>query len=108
MDASDCIISKPGGLTTSEALAKNLPMIIVNPIPGQEDRNTEFLLNNGCAMYVTKTSPLDEVLYQFFHYPEKIDNMKKNISLIAKPNATKDICDFLCEKCKSQNEIIKF
>ncbi len=95
MDAADCIVTKPGGLTSSEALAKGLPMIIVNPIPGQEDRNTEFLLNNGVAMYVTKTCPMDEVIYQFFYFRDKIANMKKNIALIGKPNATKNMCEYL-------------
>lgn len=95
MDAADCIVTKPGGLTTSEALAKGLPMIIVNPIPGQEDRNTEFLLNNGVAMYVTDTCPMDEVIYQFFYFRDKIANMKKNIALIGKPNATKNMCEYL-------------
>ena len=42
MDASDCILTKPGGLTVSECLAKCIPMVLINPIPGQEDRNTEF------------------------------------------------------------------
>ena len=41
MDAADCIVTKPGGLTTSESLAKGLPMIIINPIPGQEERNLQ-------------------------------------------------------------------
>lgn len=99
MDASDCIITKPGGLTSSEALAKRLPMIIVNPIPGQEDRNTEFLVNNGAAMSVTATSPLDEVLYQFFDNPRKADIMREAISLISKPNSTRDICEFSKNLC---------
>ena len=47
MDAADVIVTKPGGLTTSEFLAKGLPAIVLDPIPGQEDRNVEFLLNNG-------------------------------------------------------------
>ncbi len=95
MDASDCIISKPGGLTTSEALAKRLPMVIVDPIPGQEDRNTEFLTNNGVAMSVTSTSPLEDVLYQLFADPRRIDLMKNAIDIIAKPNSTSDICEFV-------------
>lgn len=103
MDASDCIITKPGGLTTSEAMAKNLPMIIVNPIPGQEERNTEFLLNNGAAMAVTPTCRLEEALFQFFYYPEKIENMKRNIALLRKPNATEDICRFILNKYKEDH-----
>ncbi len=94
MDASDCIITKPGGLTSSEAMAKGLPMVIVNPIPGQEDRNTQFLTNNGAAMSVTSTCPLDEVLYQLLANPRRIEVMRDAISLIAKPNSTRDICEF--------------
>ena len=104
MDASDCIITKPGGLSTSEALAKNLPIIIINPIPGQEQRNTEFLLNNGVAMYVTKTCPLDDVIFQFFFFPEKIENMKRNINLLKRPNATRDICEFIVNEHKNKNK----
>ncbi|MHC1694424.1 MAG: glycosyltransferase [Eubacteriales bacterium] len=95
MDASDCIITKPGGLTTSEALAKNLPILMINPIPGQEDRNVEFLLNNGMGMYITKTTPLDEIVFQFFLYPEKIANMKRNIALLSKPESSREICEFV-------------
>jgi processive 1,2-diacylglycerol beta-glucosyltransferase len=104
MDASDCIVTKPGGLSTSEALAKNLPIIIVNPIPGQEERNTEFLLNNGVAMRVTKTCPLDEVIFQFFFFPEKIENMKRNINLLRRPNATHDICEFIYAEYKNRKK----
>jgi processive 1,2-diacylglycerol beta-glucosyltransferase len=50
MGASDLIITKPGGLTVSEALAKRLPIVIINPIPGQEAKNTEFLLEKGAAV----------------------------------------------------------
>ncbi|MCL2775349.1 MAG: glycosyltransferase [Oscillospiraceae bacterium] len=102
MDASDCIITKPGGLSTSEAFAKNLPIIMINPIPGQEERNTEFLLNNGVAMNVTKTCPLDEVIFQFFFFPEKIENMKRNISLLRRPNSTRDICEFIANEYKNK------
>ncbi len=45
--AADLVISKPGGLTTSEVLARGAAMVIVNPIPGQESRNSDYLLENG-------------------------------------------------------------
>lgn len=99
MDAADCIITKPGGLTTSEALAKGLPMIIVDPIPGQEDRNTEFLLNNGIAMKVTPTAPLDELIWQLFYDGERLDCIKQSISHISKPESTKNICEFAKKIC---------
>ena len=94
MDASDCIVTKPGGLTSSEAMAKGLPMIIVNPSPGQEDRNTEFLVNNGCAMAVSPTYSLEEIVYTLFNVPGKIDAMKESIKIFAHPDSTRRICDF--------------
>lgn len=95
MDAADCIVTKPGGLTTSEALAKSLPIVMVNPIPGQEERNVEFMLNNGIAVNVTPTFPIDEALFEMFLKPEKLENMERNIRLVGKPNATADLCDFI-------------
>lgn len=95
MDAADCIVSKPGGLTTSEALAKKLPMLIVDPIPGQEQRNTEFLLNHGAAMAASQTTPLTELVYQVFTSPTRLQIMRNAISEIAKPNSTRDACEFV-------------
>ncbi len=99
MDAADCIITKPGGLTTSEALAKGLPLILINPIPGQEERNTEFLLNNGMAQQVTATYPLSDALFQFFYYPEKVENLIKNIRIVGKRGSTEKLCDHIAEHC---------
>lgn len=95
MDASDCIITKPGGLTTSEFLAKQLPAIIMNPIRGQEDRNTEFLVNNGAAIMVTKTFGLDEALFEVLTSDWRLKVLKESVENIGKPNSTKDLCDFL-------------
>lgn len=95
MAASDCIITKPGGLTTSEALAMDLPLIVIDPIPGQEERNRDFLLNNGAAMSVNETCPIDEVLYQLFRNPDRISNMKNSIAFLKKPDSTKALVDHI-------------
>ncbi|OGO92971.1 MAG: hypothetical protein A2Y17_06995 [Clostridiales bacterium GWF2_38_85] len=95
MDASDIIVTKPGGLTTSEALAKQLPMILCDPIPGHEERNIEFLLNNGVAMATSESVQLDELIFQYFYYEKRAVNMKSNIDLIRKPNSSKELCDFI-------------
>ncbi|MBR7185116.1 MAG: galactosyldiacylglycerol synthase [Clostridia bacterium] len=97
MDAADLIITKPGGLTTSESLAKRLPMIIVNPIPGQEDRNTEFLLNQGAALAVTDTFPLDEAVWSLLSSPERVALMRAAIDRIRRPNASADIARFVMQ-----------
>ncbi len=97
MDASDCIITKPGGLSTSEALAKNLPLILTNPIPGQEDRNMEFLLNHGVAIAIDDTHTADEAIYLLMHFPHVADRMKENARYLAKPDATKKLGEFIID-----------
>jgi processive 1,2-diacylglycerol beta-glucosyltransferase len=59
MSAADLIVGKPGGLTTSEALAKGLIFVVVNPIPGQEERNSDHLLEKGCAIYCKNLPKLE-------------------------------------------------
>lgn len=95
MDAAECIVTKPGGLSVSESLAKELPMILVDPIPGQEDRNVEFLMNNGVAMITTKTYPVGEALNQLFEDDCRREEIKNAIHRIAKPFAAKTVGDFI-------------
>ena len=105
MDACDCIITKPGGLSTSEALAKRVPILMLDPIPGQEDRNKEFMLNNGIALYISDTFGVDEAVYQLIHYPFKSQQMMENMAHFAKPNAARDLGEFILsihEKTKRQ------
>ena len=98
MDAADCIITKPGGITSSEALAKGLPMIMVNPIPGHETRNAEFMLNNGIALYATPSFPLEEAVFSLFRQPNRLRDLQQTIRPYAKANAAKDLCEFLAQK----------
>ena len=95
MAASDCIITKPGGLSTSEALAMRLPMILANPIPGQEERIQEFFLNSGAACAVTKTCGIDEIMYQMSINPIRASQMRSNIDILRKPESTRSLCDFI-------------
>jgi len=95
MDACECIVTKPGGLTTTEALCKGIPMIMVNPIPGQEDRNAEFLSNTGVAMRATETFPVDEAIYYMFNTPGRLQMMEEAMKKIAHPDSTKRLCDFI-------------
>jgi len=99
MDAADCIITKPGGITTSEAMAKGLPMIMVNPIPGHEMRNAEFMLNNGLALYATKSFPLDEAVFSLFQHPERITLLRSTIEIYARQHSAQNLCDFLIKAC---------
>ena len=106
MDASDFIISKPGGLTTSEALAKGLPMIAMQPIPGHERRNLEFLTNNGVAVGVDDSCSLSQALEIMLKNPERINSIQNNVKIIGKPNATVDLYNFACEKVSEKLTLI--
>lgn len=95
MDAADCIITKPGGLTTSELLSKRLPAVIMNPIRGQEDRNMEFLVNNGAAIMVTETFGLDEALFEILKNPWRLELLKLSAEHLGKPDSTRDLCEYI-------------
>ena len=95
MSVSDLVITKPGGLTTTESLASGLPIIVINPIPGQEEENAEFLEKNGVAIWLKKDDTIENELYKILNSEEKLQSMKTNARLLAKKNSTKDICEIL-------------
>lgn len=97
MSASDLIVGKPGGLTTCEALAKGLVFVIVNPIPGQEERNSDHLLENGAAIRSNNPTTLGYKIEQLLKDPEKISSMRRNALDFARPSAAFDIADKLAE-----------
>ena len=95
MYISNLVVTKPGGLTTSESLASNLPMVIINPIPGQEEENAEFLENTGIAVWIKKTDNSKKIIENLINNKEKLAQMKENTRILAKQNSTQDICDIL-------------
>ena len=97
MSASDCIVSKPGGLTVSEALANNLPMLLVDPIPGHEERNVDFLVNNGMAALITRHFPIDEAVYMLFSNPARLQTVRQTMRAVAHPDATERLADFILQ-----------
>lgn len=95
MSISDMVITKPGGLTTTESLASGLPIIVINPIPGQEEENAEFLEKENLAIWIRKRDNIEEVLKDIFNNPSLMRKMKINARLFAKKHSTKDICEIL-------------
>lgn len=95
MEISSIIITKPGGMTTSECLAKGLPMVIVNPIPGQEMRNTDFLLEKGIAIRIDQTSDIAEEVELLLRSPERLAAMRQAAYAHAKPHAAMDIAHLI-------------
>ena len=93
MNISTIVVTKPGGLTTSESLASNLPMLIINPIPGQEEENAKYLESHNVAIWLKKEDDPNEVIIDLFSNPKKIEEMKENTKFLAKKNSTRDICN---------------
>jgi processive 1,2-diacylglycerol beta-glucosyltransferase len=91
MAASDLAITKPGGLTTSECLAVGLPMIVVSPIPGQEERNADFLLENGAAMKACDAGALAWRVDRLLREPERVAAMRLNSLKLGRPNAAREV-----------------
>lgn len=104
MSISDLVITKPGGLTTSESLASKLPLIVINPIPGQEEENAEFLENSGAAIWIKKYSNPDAIINSILGDENKLNNMKENSIKLAKVNSTKDICEICLERKENKND----
>ncbi|QUH28858.1 MGDG synthase family glycosyltransferase [Vallitalea guaymasensis] len=110
MELSDVIITKPGGLTVTEALTKNIPMIIPYFIPGQEEENAEVLVNAGAAIKVDSVKELDEVVGVLMNDPSKIKWLKQNMKEMSKDHSiekTINLCLELMEEYKPFTEIIK-
>jgi processive 1,2-diacylglycerol beta-glucosyltransferase len=95
MKVSDLIVTKPGGLSVSEALAMALPMIIIFPIPGQEEKNSDYLLENRCALKADDLYELDFKLRKLLTHPRLLATMKRNARACARPRAAHDIVDFV-------------
>jgi processive 1,2-diacylglycerol beta-glucosyltransferase len=87
MCVSDILISKAGGLTTSEALAMELPMIIFHPIPGQEYSNRDYLVESGAALSADSRRELGQALDLLCRSPEKLQEMRAAIRRIRRPDA---------------------
>jgi len=87
MAASDIFVGRPGGLTTAEALASGLAFVIVTPIPGQEERNSDHLLEEGVAIRCNDLSLLAYKLERLLDDTKRLQSMKESATRIARPRA---------------------
>jgi processive 1,2-diacylglycerol beta-glucosyltransferase len=93
LTVADLVVSKPGGLTTSETLARGAAMVIVNPIPGQESRNSDYLLENGAAIKVNNLATLAHKVTALIRDPRRLAQMKHNARKLGRPRAAFDVVD---------------
>lgn len=90
MSVASMIITKPGGLTTSEALAKGLPIIVLDPIPGQEMKNAHFLSQVKVARYASSVRELPKIVQSLLDDPRELGVLASNARRLGKPQAALD------------------
>lgn len=93
MAVADLVVTKPGGLTTSETLARGAAMVIVNPIPGQESRNSDFLLENGAAIKVNNLATLAHKVTGLLRDPGRLGQLKASSRRLGRPRAAFDVVE---------------
>ena len=96
MNLADIVISKPGGVTTSEVLAMGKPMIIVKPLPGQEANNTRYLTERGIK--VDRPKEINYIVEGLIGNAHKLNQIKDAVKKIAKPSASIDIARLVLGK----------
>ncbi len=96
MTAADLVVTKPGGLSVSECLAKRRPMLLVSPIPGQEERNADYLLEAGAAVKAVDGATLTFKLSQLMADPARLAAMSAAAARIARPRAAAEVVALIC------------
>jgi processive 1,2-diacylglycerol beta-glucosyltransferase len=97
MAVAEVVLSKPGGLTTSEVLARGAVMAIVNPIPGQESRNSDYLLENGAAVKINNVGTLAHKLGRGLANPARLAALSDNARRLGRPRAAFDVAQMVLE-----------
>lgn len=104
MDLATLLVTKPGGLTSSEALAKGVPLVLVNPIPGQEAYNARFLLSQGAAVQAFSSDTVRQTVRDLLENPDQLAAFRRRSMELAHPSAALDIASLLFELADEQRE----
>lgn len=91
MACADLVITKPGGLTTSECLALGVPMLLNGAIPGQEERNADYLLEQGAALKAVDQLTLQYRVGQLLAHPEQLERMRRRAGALGRPDAARQV-----------------
>ncbi len=106
MAVSDCVITKSGGLTVSEALASYLPLIVIDPIPGQERKNCEVIVRGGAGVEAKGSQEVRMTVQDFMQHPEKLQKMREKAKELARPGAAREIAELAIHLATSSSNVI--
>lgn len=106
MASATLLLSKPGGMTTAEALALGVPMVILDPIGGQEERNSDVLLEAGAAVKCTEVTLVTHKLRRLLDDPERIRRMSANARALGRPRAADSIAEIVMESSDRRPAVI--
>ena len=104
MEIATMMITKPGGLTTAEALAKCVPLLIVTPIPGQEMCNARYLLAQGAAVQIPSMETAREIVARLLEEPDRLEQLKRKARQLAHPDSALHIAQLLLSFADQQNQ----
>lgn len=107
MSVSHILVTKPGGLTISEAMVLGLPIIILPPLPGQEERNSKYLVDNGIGLKLDKGTVTAEKMLSFVNNSLWIEQVKIKMREKARPEAAADIANLIAHYAKGNTTINK-
>ncbi|MBS3957391.1 MAG: glycosyltransferase [Clostridiales bacterium] len=104
MQAADILVGKAGGLTVSEALALKLPLLIYNPVPGQELYNVDFLVNYGAGLMCRDEDDVVEKVRFMATHPQRLQQMEDNAGALGKPAASQTICERVLAEVRTETK----
>ncbi|MDF2570628.1 MAG: ugtP 2 [Sporomusa sp.] len=98
MAAADLLITKPGALTISEALSMQLPLLLYQAIPGQEEENAAYLTRMGAALWAQNTNSLSTTVYELLTNPRQLSYMREMATLLSQPTAAQAITNTISQE----------
>lgn len=97
------VITKPGGLTITECITSNVPVILINPIPGQEKENAQYIVDKKMGIWIKTNKPTPEYFQDILNDDKLIKEIKNNQKIYSHLNSTQNICNILINNEKSEN-----
>lgn len=106
MHASDVLVTKPGGLTTAEALVAQIPMVLCKPLPGQEERNARVLVDAGAAIRTSQMSELPAMLEVALENAPRREKMIAAARRLGRPNAAREAASMIARLVKIRKDVV--